>query len=116
MRIAIVAEDPLRFVADLLAASLAGAPFELVERGEIQRVLDEHKLSAQFAADAIRTAEIGALLGADALVLLRKVQLGETAPAEMRSIRVSPGIVLDFAYRAWPLSDPSAWAADAAVA
>ena len=115
LRVAIVAEDALRPSADLLAASLAGAPFELVERGELQRVLDEHKLTAQLGADGARAADIGALLGADALVLLRKVRLGETASVEMRFVRVSPGIVLDSAYRAWPLADASAWATDAAA-
>ncbi len=115
LRVAIVAGDELRAAADLLAASLAGAPFELVERGELQRVLDEPKLTAQLGADGARAADIGALLGADALVLLRKVRLGETDSLELRFVRVSPGIVLDSAYRAWPLADAPAWAADAAA-
>ena len=115
LRVAIIAEDALRSAADLLAASLASSPFELIERAELNRILDEHKLTTQFGADGARVAELGALLGADALVLLRKVQLGETSSAEMRFVRVSPGIVLDSAYRPWPLADASAWATDAAA-
>ena len=115
LRVAIIAEDALRPAADLLAASLSGAPFALIERGELQRVLDEHKLTVQLGADAAHSAELGTLLGADALVLLRKVRLGETDSLEMRFVRVLPGIVLDSAYRAWPLADANAWAGDAAA-
>lgn len=115
LRIAMIAEDDLRAAADLLASSLASSPFELIERGELDRILGEHKLTAQLGADGTRATEIGALLGADALILLRKVHLGGLDSAEMRFVRVSPGIVLDSAYRAWPLADASSWATDAAA-
>ncbi len=115
LRVAIVADETLSAPSDLLTTALTGKTFRLIERSELNRVLAEHKLTANLGADRTRAADLGALLGADALVLLRKVKLGETDSLEMRFVRVSPGIVIDSAYRAWPLNDANAWAADAAA-
>ena len=115
LRVAIVAENELQPAADLLAASLADASFSLVERAELHRILNEHQLTAQLGADGARASEIGALLGADALVLLRKVRFEETDSLELSFVRVLPGIVLDSALQAWPFANGSAWAADAAA-
>ncbi len=104
LRVAIIGDESIVNASDLLTTALSGKVFQLVERSELDRVLAEHKLTAALGADRTHAAELGALLGADALVLLRKVKLGETDALEMRFVRVSPGIVLDAAYREWPLA------------
>ncbi|MDB6172797.1 MAG: uncharacterized protein JWL59_2108 [Chthoniobacteraceae bacterium] len=113
LRMAIIADESMQSMADLLASDLTAGNFELVERTELNRVIEEQKLTGQSAVEAARAPRLGALLGAEALVLLRKVELGSQSALELRVVRVSPGLVLDTHYRSWPLEDANGWAHDA---
>ncbi len=115
-RMAILADEANRASADLLAAKLSGGgALELVERSEIEKILTEQKLARDFSADAANAAQLGALLRADALVLIRTRQIGEAPLIETRLVRVNPGLILDTAYRPAPLVGQAEWAAQTAA-
>jgi hypothetical protein len=92
MKLAILADGSLQSAADLLAAEMKD--FDLVERAEMDRVMAEQNLSASND----KGLQIGALVAADALLVIKPVRVGKESLAELRLIRVTPGIVMDTAY------------------
>ena len=115
-RLAILADETNRAAADLLATNLpGGGPIELVERSEIEKILTEQKLARDFSADAANAAQLGTLLRADALVLIRTRQIGDAPLVETRLVRVNPGLVLDTAYRPAPWASATEWAVQTAA-
>ncbi|MBK8477553.1 MAG: ankyrin repeat domain-containing protein [Opitutaceae bacterium] len=110
-RLAIIADSPNLAAADLLAARLSQSPnIDLVERQELDRILAERKLDRLFATSAENAAHVGTWLQADALVLVRTRQVADHAVIETSFVRVLPGVVLNLAYSAAPLTVPAAWA------
>lgn len=80
-RWAILADDDLRKtgISDLLAVELTSPGFELVEREQIDAVLAEQQLARSFGAvGTANRVQLGQLLHADALVLLRRDAAGQT--------------------------------------
>ncbi|MGV3532642.1 MAG: ankyrin repeat domain-containing protein, partial [Chthoniobacteraceae bacterium] len=114
LRLAIIADAETQESADLLGTEL-GNSFDLVERNELDRVLAEQQLARDLTPDAANVQKLGALLGADAIALMRKIDLSGTSLLEVRLVRVSPGIILDTSHRPWPMEDAAKWAKDSAA-
>lgn len=91
-RVAIVAEDAVaRPAADLLTVELSRDPgVQLLERGEIDRIYREQRLSAA-NTDYLK---LGQLLGAEGLLLLDALQEGTNHFLELKFVAVKPGVVL----------------------
>jgi hypothetical protein len=115
LRFAVIADEATEAAGDLLLAELSAAGMDVVERRELQRVLEEKSLARDFAADSANAPGVAAIVGADVLLLLQKVTVQEQEFARLRVVRIFPGIMLHTAHRPWPLSDLPEWARDAAA-
>jgi len=93
VRLAIIPDAASSDAGALLGSLLPPATFEMVERDELDKVLAEQKLTRSFAAD--HAANLGSLLGAEALAFLEHRNIGGGQFLSLRLVRVSPGIVLD---------------------
>jgi hypothetical protein len=110
LRLSVIADDANVLLGDLLSARLSADPsLEMVERQEFDRVLAEQKLTRQFAVDAANYSRVASLLRADALVLIRTLQVGGNKVVENRLIRVNPGLALDTTYSGLPIDSPPKW-------
>lgn len=80
---------------DLLTAELTSiANVELVERQEIERVIQERDLGSG-STDVAHAPRLGAGLNADALLLVTHRVIDQENVLEVRFVRVNPGIVLE---------------------
>ncbi|MEA3212126.1 MAG: hypothetical protein QOE70_5183 [Chthoniobacter sp.] len=110
-RLAVIADAALAAPADLLTARLSqDAGFEVLERAELDRILREQSLSSSIAEDPAGAVKVGALLGADALILVQKIVIGGNALVQARFVRVHPGLILDTNHAVHPLAAPAPWA------
>ena len=92
--IAVIGEPGLRDQSALMTAVLSGEnAVTLVEREEMERILDEQKWDA---AGLTRThaMQLGQLLRADGLLLMRSSPGLPAGGIELRLVSVRPGIVL----------------------
>ena len=113
-RLAILADEPNAAAADLLTAQLASSPaLQLVERGELDRVLAEQKLTRDLGAEA--GARLAGLLGADALLLVSTREAASGRVVETRVVNVNRGLILASFFRPAPLADAPGWAAEIAA-
>ena len=110
-RLAIIAEENYVLPADLLTAQLSSdASLELIERQELDRVLNERKLTRHFASETANYGRVAELLRADALLLIRRRELAGQGVVESRLLRVNPGLVLDTVYSPDPIAEAGEWA------
>ena len=92
MRLAVIYNSRTADAGDLLTAALSKIDgVEMLERAEIDRVLDEQKMSADLITDAESQLKVGALLGADGVVL---VTAHDDKQFECRFVSVGQGVVL----------------------
>jgi hypothetical protein len=83
-----------RALPDLLATALGRDPrFSLVERQRLDRVLGEQALGASGLADPATAAQIGRLVGAQALLLSRVYRVETQTFATVRLVHVESGRV-----------------------
>ncbi len=108
-RLALIMDDSLQDLSALLTAELSGQNWQLVERDELNRVLEEQSLSSGQAGDAGRAVNVGQLLHADAVALGRRQFFAGKPAVEFRVVRVSPGVVLEMSMEPFPGADPTAW-------
>ncbi len=108
-KLAIIATDAETLVAaDLLAAQLSQSDrVTLLERKEIDRILQEQNLSLQQSQGRLKLSE---LLGADGLIFLQRFAKEGKQWFSMQLVAVRPGVVIQETVSPWPLSDMSAWA------
>ncbi|MEA3208188.1 MAG: hypothetical protein QOE70_1245 [Chthoniobacter sp.] len=110
-RLAVIADLENRAAGDLLVAELTKAGgYTLVERDELERLLVEREITRTFAADPANAGQVGELLRAEILVLVRSREAGTSHVVESRVVRVQPGVVLDTVYRPAPLAASAEWA------
>ncbi len=85
-RWAIVAADNAALpLADLLSAELSDSKnIKLVERQQIQRILDEHRLGASGLVDPDQAVRIGRLMSADAMVIITAAEETESDDQSLR--------------------------------
>ncbi|MEA3209910.1 MAG: hypothetical protein QOE70_2967 [Chthoniobacter sp.] len=109
-RLAVIADAALAAPADLLTARLSqDAGFEVLERAELDRILREQSLPSSIADDPAGAVKVGALLGADALLLVQKIVIAGNALVQARFVRVHPGLILDTNHAVHPLAAPAQW-------
>ena len=109
-RLAVIADSPHAAAGDLLMARLSKMEgIELLERQELQRVLAEQQLSLQNALDPAQALRLGALLGSDALLLLRSIDVAGDEFMEARLMAVRPGVVLATQLQPQPPRDLPGW-------
>lgn len=110
-RIAIIASEELSAFADVLAVRLAKeSSLVVVERAELDRVIEEQKLARGMGMNSALTMKIGALVSADALIVLENHTFGSLGITQSRFVQVHPGLVLDTANVPAPIRDPEVWA------
>jgi TolB-like protein len=84
-----------QIVAELLTTSLARRPqFQLVEREQIEKVLDELKLSLLGLAEAENAEKVGKLLNARAIITGSISEVGEFFSINARQVDVETGKVI----------------------
>ncbi len=88
--------EPLKVgLAQMLTSDLIGAGgVKVVERTQLQAVLDELKLGHSSVADKDTSAKVGKLLGAEYLVLGSYFSLAGTLRVDARLVKVETGEVL----------------------
>ena len=107
-RLAILSEPGAQREAALLAVELSRQPVILLERAEIDRILDERRLALAGLADA-QLPQVGRLLGADGIVFLT------THPVfAMRIVAVHPGVIVESSRESAP-ADAAEWSRRAAA-
>lgn len=99
VRLAVLAEDvspESRALADLLTVELAAVPnVETVERAEIERVLDEQKLTAEGLVETSARVRLGAILKAKGLLFLNR-KSEDRAVSHVRLVEATHGFVAGF--------------------
>jgi len=84
-----------QIVAELLTTSLARKPqFQLVEREQIEKILDELKLSLLGLTEAKNAEQVGKLLNARAIITGSVSEVGEIYSVNARQVDVGTGEVL----------------------
>jgi len=82
-------------LTQMLIADLAGQPnIDVIEREQLQNLLDELKLAKQVKLDEATAAKVGKLLGVHYLVLGGYFSLGETLRVDVRVVEVETGKVV----------------------
>lgn len=92
--IAVIAEPSLRDQSAMMTTVLAThKTIKLVEREELNRIIEEQKLHAEglSRSDAM---QLGKLLNADGLLIMRKSHASSRENIELRLVAVRPGIVI----------------------
>lgn len=93
IRLAVVGEGEADKFAESLTAELSHIDkLVLLERKEIARVFEEHKLAQLIQSKNYR--EIGKILKADGLIILTPVKIEKQAAFSTRLVAVNPGVVL----------------------
>lgn len=111
LRLSVIADEANIVAGDLLTARLSEErAFELVERQELDRILNEQKLTRRFAVAANNYGRVAELLRAEALLLIQERTVAGSKVIESRLIRVNPGLVLDSVYSDAPLTNATEWA------
>ncbi len=109
IRLAVLADPALEKEADLLSGRLSKAPqIELLERGQIRKILEEQKL-ATAGLTAAHSLKVGKLLKADGLLILKVEKVGEQSLLAFRMVAVDPGFVTASSYEDYPLKAQEAW-------
>ncbi len=109
IRLAILADPALEKEADLLSVRLSKAPqIELLERGQIRKILEEQKL-ATAGLTASHSLKVGKLLKADGLLILKVEKVGEQSLLALRMVAVDPGFVTASSYEDYPLKAQEVW-------
>src|ERR1043166_99802 len=95
-KVAIVAEkESLSPYADFLTVALTGnknANIDLLERGEIRKILGEQELSALRGGDYLK---VGQTLHADGLIIIGRQSFDEQNPLTFRLVAAKNAVVLD---------------------
>lgn len=88
--------DPLRVgLAQMLVSDLRGAPgVTVIERTQLQALLDELKLGHSGVIDPATASKVGKLLGADTLLIGSYFELMGTLRVDARMVKVETGEVL----------------------
>lgn len=106
IRLAVLAEDvslESRALSDLLTTDLSkAAGVQVVERAEIDRVLAEQKLTAGGLVETASRIQLGRLLKADGLVLIRKDDARQTRVL-VRTVETKSGFLAG--YYQYPLNN-----------
>lgn len=89
-RVGILSDEATRSQADLVMIDLSQEPVELVERDEVERVLQEQGLAAA-GLTRDNSMRIGRLLKANGLILLQQV---DSESFSVRLVAVSPGVIV----------------------
>lgn len=108
LRVAIIPDAAMQQAADLLAVELSGAGVVMLERADLQRIIEEQQLGGDFTQGG-KAGRLGALAGADALVFLRQLIVAKVPTAEIRLVRTTPEVVLSTSLQAWPPPALEAW-------
>lgn len=108
-RLAIVPETPeLDEVADVLTADFSKETgVQLLERSQVEKAFHEQE-QATASADPLK---LGALLGADGLLLLQTGNHETNRFVNVQLVAVNPGVVLSSQRFPWPTEDSVQWAA-----
>ncbi len=104
-RVAILNDPSLENESALLAVSLSTADLSLVERSEISKLAGEHEI-ASTSADPLQA---GKLLGADAVLSMRKIRVGDQQALVTSILAVKAGVRLSSAFDPLPLKDMAGW-------
>jgi len=93
VRVAIIPDEASQPVADLLVTKLSGDKgLALVERAEMDKVMQEHQLSKQ--GDLAHQLDLSKLLRAQGLVILETTRQNDLPVVRMRFVAVDPGAVI----------------------
>jgi|GEM_PF-1828592 len=99
IRLAIIPINGGRALTDLLTVRLNKAPhLDLVERGDLDKVLEEHHLLASGAVSDPDLSKVSRLLGAQALILVKEFQMEESPFLSIRLVDSRYGILLGTSY------------------
>lgn len=88
--------DPLKVgLAQMLVSDLRGTPgITVIERSQLQAIMDELKLGHSGVVDPATAAKVGKLLGADTLLLGSYFELMGTLRVDARLVRVESGEIV----------------------
>ncbi len=93
-------------LTQMLIADLAGQPaVDMIEREQLQSLIDELKLNKQVKMDEATAAKIGKLLGVHFLVLGGYFSLGETLRVDVRVVEVETGKIVKGSSASGSLAD-----------
>lgn len=110
--VGIISVPELRRAADVLTVALSSdSALTLLERNEIDRVLNEQHLSASGLASE-NYARLGRLLGADGLVFLDTAKINDQPVLSVRIVAAGPGVIVGACYAKHPPEDLQKWATD----
>lgn len=110
MRLALLVDMPeLQPTGDLLTAQLSARPdLVLLERVQIQKIMQEQQITAVNPGNALK---LGQMLGADGLLLLNLGQENDHKFLYTRLLAVKPGVILRTTASSWPLPSVAEWPA-----
>lgn len=88
--------DPLKVgLAQMLVSDLRGTPgVKVVERSQLQAIMDELKLGHSGVVDPATAAKVGKLLGADTLLIGSYFEMMGTLRVDARLVRVETGEIV----------------------
>ena len=92
-RLGIIAGPSMDTAADLLTVELDKADVEMLERGEIDRVLREQALQVGGMTRG-NSMQVGRLLKADGLLFLQQDGAGDAGHTQVRLVAVDPGMIV----------------------
>ncbi|MGB8355732.1 MAG: hypothetical protein WCD79_17665, partial [Chthoniobacteraceae bacterium] len=93
VRIAIIADEASQPAVDLLTAKLSGDKgLVLLERAEIDKVMQEHQLSKQ--GDLEHQLDLSKLLKAQGLMIIEIARQNDFSVVRLRFVAVDPGVVI----------------------
>ncbi len=107
-KVAIIADGGLQNLSDLLSVELSkDAEICLLDRAALDKVFNEHKISLENYGGS--PFELGKLVGADGLIIIKKFKFDGKELAVSRLVAVNSGVILGTSFQPLPVQNPSEW-------
>ncbi len=108
VKIAIIADESLREYADILTVELSkDKDLVLLERSKIDKIFKEQQISVENLG--AKSIELGKLLGADGLIILKKINFDKKEFVVSRLVAVNTGVILGATFQPFPPEKSDEW-------